>query len=58
MVGLKEVKDDDEILVTTKLGKVIRIGASKIRVVGRYAKGVKLIDLDGGDEVASVIKVS
>jgi DNA gyrase subunit A len=50
------VKDDDEIMVTTLNGKIIRISAGEVRIVGRYAKGVKLIDLDEGDKVVSVVR--
>lgn len=57
VVALERVKEGDELLVTTILGKTIRIGADSIRVVGRYAQGVKLIDLEPGDAVASVVKV-
>lgn len=56
VVAAVKVKDDDELLVTTKNGKIIRFSVNKIRVVGRYAKGVKVIDVDKGDEVASVVR--
>lgn len=57
VVALEQVGEKDELLITTTLGKTIRIGADSIRVVGRYAQGVKLIDLEPGDTVASVVKV-
>lgn len=56
VVAIEKVKDDDEIMVTTLNGKIIRISAGEVRIVGRYAKGVKLIDLDEGDKVVSVVR--
>ncbi len=56
VVAIEKVKDDDEIMVTTLNGKIIRISAEEVRIVGRYAKGVKLIDLDEGDKVVSVVR--
>lgn len=56
VVAIEKVQDDDEIMVTTLNGKIIRILASEVRIVGRYAKGVKLIDLDEGDKVVSVVR--
>lgn len=55
VVGMKRVKDDDEVLITTQSGKIIRISAGDVRVVSRYAKGVKLIHLDRGDRVVSIV---
>jgi DNA gyrase subunit A len=56
VVAIEKVKDDDEIMVATLNGKIIRISAQEVRIVGRYAKGVKLIDLDEGDKVVSVVR--
>ncbi len=56
IVAVEKVKDDDEIMVTTLNGKIIRIATAEVRIVGRYAKGVKLIDLDEGDKVVSVVR--
>jgi DNA gyrase subunit A len=56
VVAIEKVKDEHEIMVTTVNGKIIRISAAEIRIVSRYAKGVKLIDLDEGDKVVSVVR--
>jgi DNA gyrase subunit A len=56
VVAIEKVKDDHEIMVTTLNGKIIRISAAEVRIVSRYAKGVKLIDLDEGDQVVSVVR--
>jgi len=52
------VHDDDEVMITTLQGKIIRISASDVRVVSRYARGVKVISLDKGDKVVSIVRHS
>lgn len=56
VVAIKRVRDDDEVMVTTEQGKIIRIAASDVRVVSRYAKGVKVINLDKDDRVVSIVR--
>ena len=56
VVAIKKVKDDDEVMITTRQGKIIRIAAGDVRVVSRYALGVKVIDLDPGDRVVSIVR--
>ncbi len=51
------VGEDDEVLILTKNGKSIRISVSDVSVHGRSARGVKLINLDDGDEIINVAKV-
>ena len=57
MVGVKAVNDDDEIMIINKEGIVIRMKCSGISLLGRVTSGVKLIDLNEGDIVASIAKV-
>ncbi len=57
VVALEGVAPGDELILTTERGKTIRISADEIRIVGRYAQGVKLIELEAGDRVTSVVKV-
>ncbi len=57
LVSLLSVKDDDELMIITKGGVVIRQKINTIRETGRVAQGVKLINLDGGDKVAAVAKL-
>jgi len=51
VVGIKRVKDDDDVIVITKKGKSIRLLAKNIPLVGRWAAGSRIIRLDKGDEV-------
>jgi DNA gyrase subunit A len=57
VVSLMEVLPDDEVMLITRQGILIRMGAEKIRKTGRNAQGVKLMDLDAGDLVTSVARV-
>jgi len=57
LVSLQSVKDDDELMIITRGGVVIRQKINTIRETGRVAQGVKLINLDGGDKVAAVAKL-
>jgi DNA gyrase subunit A len=57
VVAVKEVTDDDELMLVTRNGIVNRQHAREIRVIGRNTQGVKLIDLDDGDEVVDVARV-
>lgn len=53
-VGLLQVRDEDEVVLITVSGKLIRTRADSISVLGRNTQGVKLIDLDADDRVVSI----
>jgi DNA gyrase subunit A len=55
-IGIVGVSDEDIILITEE-GKVIRIKNEQVRPLGRATQGVKLINLDKGDKVVSIAKV-
>jgi DNA gyrase subunit A len=57
VVGLMEVLPEDEIMLITKHGVIIRSPVSQVRVTGRVAQGVKLVQLDEGDLVTGVARV-
>ncbi len=52
------VEEDDQIMLMTNLGTIIRTEVNKIRVTSRNAKGVKIIDLNKGEKVVSISKIS
>jgi len=52
------VSEEDELLVTTKDGVVIRIPTSEIRVQGRSTQGVRIMNVKPGDEVAAVARIT
>jgi DNA gyrase subunit A len=57
LVGIKSVVDGDDLMIITKKGTTIRTPVDELRVMGRATQGVKLIRLDGDDEIASIAKV-
>ncbi len=56
-VSIKEVLPDDELMLITKLGMVIRMPVKGIRVSGRNTQGVRLVDLESNDKVNDVARV-
>lgn len=57
MVSLLEVVDNDDLMIITSRGVLIRQPVSSIRSIGRNTQGVKLIRLDEGDSIAAVTRV-
>ena len=58
LVALKNVQDDDGLMIINKSGVAIRINVSDLRVMGRATQGVRLINLKGNDSIAAVAKVA
>ena len=56
-VGLMQVRDEDEIVMITNSGKIIRTTANNISLLGRNTQGVKLMDVDAEDKIVSISKV-
>jgi DNA gyrase subunit A len=57
MVALKEVLPDDELMMITKKGIMIRVPVDGIRVSGRNTQGVRIMNLTPGDLVVDVARV-
>ena len=57
IVGLKEVLPDDELMMITKKGIMIRVPVEGIRISGRNTQGVKVMNLTPGDLVVDVARV-
>jgi DNA gyrase subunit A len=58
LIALKNVCDNDDLMVINKSGVTIRIGVDTLREMGRATQGVKIIRLKDDDSIASVAKVS
>ena len=56
-MALKEVIPDDELMMITRHGVIIRLPVDGIRVIGRNTQGVKVMNLDAGDAVVDVARV-
>lgn len=57
IVSGEVVDDEDRLIVMTHNGKAIRMKVKDVRVTGRVAQGVKLINLAGGDSIRSIARV-
>jgi DNA gyrase subunit A len=57
VVAVRQVVDEDEIIIASDQGKVIRTRVSEISEVGRVAQGVRLINLADGESVGAVAKI-
>lgn len=57
LVAIKSVTDANDLMIITKAGITIRMRVSDLRVMGRATQGVRLINIDEGDEIAAVTRV-
>ena len=57
VIAVKDITDEDDLMITTKRGIMIRMAAADLRVMGRATQGVRLINLKSGELIASVAKV-
>lgn len=57
LIALKEVSDKDDLMVITEGGKVIRMNCGGIRTMGRNTQGVRIMRLDGEEQIAAVTRV-
>jgi DNA gyrase subunit A len=57
LVAIKEVVDEDELMIINRSGITIRIKVSELRVMGRATQGVRLIKLNEDDRISSVEKI-
>jgi DNA gyrase subunit A len=58
LVAIKDVTDKDDLMIITTGGITIRMSVSGLREMGRATQGVRLINLNEGDEIAAVAKVT
>jgi DNA gyrase subunit A len=58
VVGIIPVRDDDDIMLITTQGMVNRTSVREIRVVGRNTQGVRIMNLNEGDRIASIAKIA
>jgi DNA gyrase subunit A len=58
VVGVSCVTEADELMLMTEKGKILRMEVADMRLIGRNAQGVKLIDLEDDDRVVSVARLA
>jgi DNA gyrase subunit A len=57
LIAIKDVTDNDGLMIINKSGIIIRLAVSELRVIGRATQGVRLINMKATDEIAAVSKV-
>lgn len=57
LIAIKQVSDNDDLMIINKRGITIRMSVAQLRVMGRATQGVRLISLKGNDAIAAVAKV-
>ena len=57
VVGVREVADDTGLMLITHEGKIIRITAGSVSLIGRATQGVKVMDLDDGDRIVALARI-
>jgi Type IIA topoisomerase (DNA gyrase/topo II, topoisomerase IV), A subunit len=57
LISIMEVVDEDDLMIITDTGIMIRQSINKLNVIGRNTQGVKLLRLEEGSQIASVTKV-
>ena len=58
VVSVLEVQDDDDLMLVTDIGKIIRMPVSNISVISRNTQGVKLIDMEPSERVVSAASLA
>jgi DNA gyrase subunit A len=58
VVGITQVHDDDELMLITQQGKILRMASKDIRTIGRATQGVRLIDIEGEDRAVSIARLA
>ncbi|MBI9033717.1 MAG: DNA gyrase subunit A [Bacteroidales bacterium] len=58
LIGILNVCNTDDLMIINKSGLAIRMPVKDLRITGRVAQGVKLINLKGKDEIAAITKIN
>ncbi len=57
VIGITPVTDDDELMMMTSRGKIQRVAAKDVNVIGRNTQGVRIMSMDEGDTLIAVVRV-
>ena len=58
VVGVTQVSNEDELMLITQQGKILRMASNAIRSIGRATQGVRLIDIEGEDRAVSIARLA
>jgi DNA gyrase subunit A len=57
VIGVVQVREDDELMLITQQGKILRMASNTIRAIGRATQGVRLIEIEGDDRAVSIARL-
>ncbi len=58
MLGVQQITEQDDVMLITDKGKIIRLRGGEISVIGRNTQGVKLIELEPGEKVMALARLA
>jgi len=58
VIGVQQVTEEDQLMLVSNAGKIIRLRIKDIRVIGRNTQGVRLIELEEGERVVSLARLA
>ena len=58
VIGVAQVSDEDELMLITQQGKILRMESKSIRSIGRATQGVRLIEIEGEDRAVSIARLA
>jgi len=58
VVGIAYVNEDDELMIISQQGMILRMRAGDVRAIGRATQGVRLIEMEEGDAVVGIAKLA
>ncbi|HEY3151382.1 MAG TPA: DNA gyrase subunit A [Candidatus Binatia bacterium] len=58
VIGVQQVTEEDQLMLITNIGKIIRLRIKDIRVIGRNTQGVRLIEIEEGERVVSLARLA
>ncbi|MBI5344072.1 MAG: hypothetical protein HZB83_01850 [Deltaproteobacteria bacterium] len=58
VVGILKVMDSDELMISTNAGKIIRIAAKGVSVIGRNTQGVRLMEAGEGENITGIALIA
>jgi len=58
VVGVRQVGSDDQVVLITDHGKIIRLPVKGVRITGRNAQGVHLVKVEDGEKVCAVVPLA
>ncbi|MBI5588222.1 MAG: DNA gyrase subunit A, partial [Deltaproteobacteria bacterium] len=58
VAGIVKVRDTDELMISTSVGKIIRIAMNFVSVIGRNTQGVKLMDIEKDEEITGIAPIA